>query len=162
MALSTLQGGFKRTRASKNYTFPPLHQHFHLSLAHTRLHVHCKSPACADSSDRRRSESEKGNFIHCPANTDKAEPSLPFIEPLLIFPPALTAFLRLAVKLQKSLSPTLRRPLHLRFFGTFDNMSAKTVTGDWSVSECKCTWKSKKGNQKCGELHTLRRESMYY
>lgn len=151
MTLSTLQGGFKRTRASKNYTFPPLHQRLHLSLAHTRLYVHCKSPACADSSDRRRSESEKGNFIHCPANTDKAEPSLPFIEPLLIFPPALTAFLRLAVKLQKSLSPTPRRPV-----------SAKTVTGDWSVSECKCTWKSKKGNQKCGELHTLRRESMYY
>lgn len=56
------------------------------SFVHTRLYVHCKSPTGADSGDRGRGGSEKGNFIPCP-NNDKAEPSPPFIGPLLTHPP---------------------------------------------------------------------------
>lgn len=64
------------------------------------------------------------------ANPDKAEPSPPFIAPLLIFSPALTAFLpRLTVKLQESLSPGPRHPRCLRLLETFHDMPAETATG---------------------------------
>lgn len=76
-ALLYVSGGEWRSRRFRlvspelKTTPPPVHQRFHLSLAHTRLCVHCKSPACADSGDRRRSESEKGNFTHCPASKSR-------------------------------------------------------------------------------------------
>lgn len=36
-----------------------------VSLTHAQIYDRCKSLACTDSSGRRHSETEKGNFIHC-------------------------------------------------------------------------------------------------
>ena len=76
------------------------------------------------------------------ANPDKAEPSPPFIMPLLIFP-QLVRFPPLSWgKVQESLSPAPQRPPRLRVFETFHDMPANTATGNWITPESKCAWKS--------------------
>lgn len=72
MTLLTLQVGLTGTPGRLKSNPHPCTSVFTCpSHTHTRLYVHCKSRACADSGDRRRSESEKGNFIHRPASDSR-------------------------------------------------------------------------------------------